>query len=105
MGSSNSSGRQSQTGGIERKADAKRQERVEAEEVEIHVEGEESRHQQKPPFNRQFQLRTNGCLTSLIGMVVIVVLFVIFLPLGMIILLGIAGYLGWKYRHLIKRAR
>lgn len=105
MSASDSSGHQSNKKDIQRRRDSGKHEHVEAEEVKIHVEGEKSQHQERPPFNRQFQLRTNGCLTSLIGIVGIMVLFTVFLPLGIVILLGTAGYLGWKYRHLLKKMR
>lgn len=105
MSASDSSDQPSNKKDIERRKDSNSHDHVEAEEVKIHVQGEESQHQKSPPFNRQFQLRTNGCLTTLIAILGVVVLFTVFLPLGIVILLGTAGYLSWKYRHLLKNMR
>lgn len=75
---------------------------VSAEEVEIHVEGEEE-HQQ--PFNKHFRLHKTGCIGSVVGLVLAAFLIVIFLPLGIAALLATAGYLGWKFRRQIWRNR
>lgn len=73
---------------------------VKAEEVKIDVEGEQQ--QQPPPFNRSFQVRSTGCIGTLIGLVVGALLFVVFLPLGLIALSAAGIYLGWKFRHLLR---
>lgn len=77
---------------------------VKAEEVNIHVKGQ-GQEQRYQPFNRSFQFRTTGCMGTLLGLVAAVLMFVVFLPLGIAALTGAAAYLGWKFRHLLWRSR
>lgn len=105
----NSSEHHSHEKGVQRRrqnnAESNR-EHVRAEEVEIHVkEGQDSHQKQSPPPHYRFQLRTGGCLGTLVGFIVLSFLLVIFLPIGIIAILGLAGYLGWKYRHFLRRHR
>jgi hypothetical protein len=75
-------------------------EHVKAEEVKIDVEGEQQ--QQPPPFSRSFRVRSTGCIGTLAGLVAGSLLFLVFLPLGLIALSAAGIYLGWKFRHLLR---
>ncbi len=48
---------------------------------------------------RNFQFRLSGCLGGLIALVIAAVLFFVFLPLGIVLIIGVMGYYSWKLRR------
>lgn len=79
--------------------------RIKAEEVEIHVAEDQTHDHQSSPHSGKFHFRTTGCLGTLLGLVALSLFFVVVLPIGIVGLLTVAGYFGWKYRHLFKTPR
>lgn len=69
---------------------------VEAEDVDGNDAGDPFQS-----FNRgrNLQFRLSGCLGSLIALVIAAVLFFVFLPLGIALLIGVMGYYSWKMRR------
>lgn len=73
------------------------QDKIEEEEIRIDVPGSEDAEE---PFrgHRNFHFQTTGCIGTLVGVVITVFLFFVFLPLGIVVLLGVFGYYAWKLR-------
>lgn len=66
---------------------------------EIHIEEETADKEdafQAPPKGRQFQVQTTGCIGALVSLAVVAVLFVVFLPIGILALFVFGAYLSWK---------
>jgi len=69
---------------------------VEAEDVD----GNAPEHPfQQFNSGRNLQFRISGCLGGLIALVIAAVLFFVFLPLGIVLLIGVMGYYSWKMRR------
>lgn len=72
-------------------------ERIEEEEIRIDAPASENAEE---PFQgqRNFHFQTTGCIGTLVGLVITAFLFFVFLPLGIVVLLGVLGYYAWKVR-------
>lgn len=74
------------------------QEKIEEEEIEI---GAPASDESEEPFqgHRNIHFQTTGCIGALVALVITAFLFFVFLPLGIVVLLGVFGYYAWKSRR------
>ncbi len=76
-------------------------EEVKAEEIRIDdQESHQDTHHFGPGKGKRIQFQTVGCLGAILSLVVVIVLFTVLLPVGILALILVTGYFSWKMRKM-----